>query len=257
VQARCLRHKPKALGMKNLIIIPAYNEEQALPVSLAGLQGLPGSFEVLVVNDGSLDSTALIAQQAATTSRLKVHLVNLPANSGIGVAVQTGYLFAAKQDCYDYVIQFDADGQHDTAYIQALVDECERKGLDFCVGSRFLAPREGDFQSTAARRLGIRFFSWLISLLSGASVTDPTSGFRCAGRRAWSRFAEYYPDDYPEPEALYWCMRNKLKTGEIPVRMRERAGGVSSIRMFRTVYYMIKVPIAIVVDSLRGKELNK
>ncbi|MGD0088898.1 MAG: glycosyltransferase family 2 protein [Planctomycetota bacterium] len=209
---------------------------------------------VVIINDGSRDKTAQVALQAAAASRLKVHLVNLPVNSGIGVAVQTGYLFATQRGCYDYAIKFDADGQHDASCIQALVAECEAKELDFCVGSRFLTPREGAFQSTAARRLGIRFFSRLISLLSGVGVTDPTSGFRCAGRRAWSRFASYYPDDYPEPEVLFWCARNKLKIGEIPVCMHERAGGTSSIRFARSVYYMVKVPLAILIDRFREKE---
>lgn len=240
--------------MRHLIVIPAYNEEQALPTTIAGLQTLPGDYEIVVINDGSRDRTAHVALQAAATSRLKVHLVTLPANSGIGVAVQTGYLFAAKQDRYDYVIQFDADGQHDAACIPSLVEECEKKGLDFCVGSRFLEPHDGSFQSTAARRIGIRFFSRLIGILSGTSVTDPTSGFRCAGRRAWSRFAQHYPDDYPEPEVLFWCVRNKLKTGEIPVRMHERAGGVSSIHFIKSVYYMVKVSLAILIDRIREKE---
>jgi hypothetical protein len=240
--------------MKNLIIIPAYNEEQALPGTIASLQSLPELYEIVVVNDGSRDKTAQVAAEAARSSRLKVHLLNLPVNSGIGVAVQSGYLFAARRGEYQYVIQFDADGQHDAGSIQALVAECEQKGLDLCIGSRFLAPGKTDFRSTALRRLGIRFFARLINLLSGVHVTDPTSGFRCAGPRVWRYFAQQYPDDYPEPEVLYWCVRNKLHTGEIAVRMHERAGGVSSIHFVRSVYYMIKVPLAILVDRLRRKE---
>jgi glycosyltransferase involved in cell wall biosynthesis len=240
--------------MKNLIVIPAYNEAEALPQTVADLQALPDGYEVLIVNDGSLDTTQAVAERLARTSRLPVHVVNLPANCGIGVAVQTGYLFAAAAARFRYVIQFDADGQHPAECIPRLVAECEARCLDLCVGSRFLVwDREG-FRSTFTRRLGIRFFATLISLLSGVRVTDPTSGFRCAGPRAWSRFARHYPEDYPEPESLFWCARNKLHVGELPVRMRPRAGGVSSIRSLRTSYYMLKVSLSILMDRLRALE---
>jgi glycosyltransferase involved in cell wall biosynthesis len=240
--------------MKNLVIIPAYNEQEALPATLAQLQSLPDSFEVLVINDGSTDATASAARTQAAKSRLAVHVVSLPMNSGIGAAMQTGYLFASQAQRFEFAIQFDADGQHDAGHIQALVDACRERNLDICIGSRFLKAQEGGFQSTFTRRIGIRFFSRLISALSGVRVTDPTSGFRCAGPRAWRRFARHYPDDYPEPESLFWCARNGLKVGEIPVRMHERQGGVSSIRHFKTVYYMLKVSVAILIDRLRARE---
>jgi glycosyltransferase involved in cell wall biosynthesis len=240
--------------MKHLIVIPAYNEEEALPQTIAGLQTLPDCFELLVVNDGSRDRTGAVAEKLARTSRLAMHVVHLPLNGGIGVAVQTGYLFAARRQCYHYVLQFDADGQHEAAAIPALVAACEADGLDLCVGSRFRSPTADAFRSTRLRRLGIRFFARLISLLSGVRVTDPTSGLRCAGPRAWQRFARDYPEDYPEPESLFWCVRNKLRVGEIPVRMHDRQGGVSSIRSLRIAYYMVKVTGAILLDRLRAKE---
>jgi glycosyltransferase involved in cell wall biosynthesis len=241
--------------MKNLIVIPAYNEEEALPRTIHGLQGLPDAYEILVVNDGSRDKTAGLAVQLAAASRLPLYVVSLPLNCGIGTAVKTGYLFAARQGRYSYVIQFDADGQHDPVYIPRLVEACEKDHLDLCVGSRFLETRSNGFRSTFWRRLGIRFFSRLISLLSGVRVTDPTSGFRCAGPRAVACFADHYPDDYPEPESLFWCLRNQLRLGEIPVCMNARQGGVSSIRWFATAYYMIKVSLAILFDRLRRREL--
>jgi glycosyltransferase involved in cell wall biosynthesis len=240
--------------MKNLIIIPAYNEEQALPGTIASLQRLPTGYELVVVNDGSRDGTAAAALESAKASRLPVHLINLPLNGGIGVAVQAGYLFALKRGDFTYAIQFDADGQHDASYIEALVAECEARELDLCIGSRFLQKSGDNFQSTITRRVGIRYFSRLIGVLSGVRVTDPTSGFRCAGPRVWKRFAARYPDDYPEPESLFWCARNKLAVGEIPVRMHERQGGVTSIRYFKTIYYMVKVSLAILVDRLRSRE---
>lgn len=240
--------------MSNLIVMPAYNEEEALPRTLAALSQLPDGFEVLVVNDGSLDHTGEVAEQLAGRSRLPVHVVHLPVNSGIGVAVQTGYRFAAERGGYKYVIQFDSDGQHDPGALVPLVERCDRDGLDLCIGSRFLNGRAGGFRSTFTRRIGIRFFARLISVLSGVPVTDPTSGLRCAGERAWRRFAEHYPEDYPEPESLFWCARNGLRVGEIPVTMHERQGGVSSTRQLGAVYYMLKVTMSIVFDRMRRQE---
>lgn len=240
--------------MKNLVIIPAYNEEQALAGTVTSLQCLSDDFEILVVNDGSLDETARIAETMAKTSRLPLHVVHLPVNCGIGVAMQTGYLFAAKRGGYGYAIQFDGDGQHEATAIPALVEECEKRALDLCLGSRFLDRAGGGFQSTFGRRVGIRFFAWLISTLASVRVTDPTSGFRCASQRLWATFAQRYPDDYPEPETLFWCARHRLRIGEIQVQMRQRQGGVSSIRAFRTVYYMLKVSLAIVMDRFRFRE---
>jgi glycosyltransferase involved in cell wall biosynthesis len=240
--------------MRNLIVMPAYNEEEALPKTLAMLARLPAGFEALVVNDGSKDRTGMVAERLAGAAPFPVHVVHLPVNSGIGVAVQTGYRFAAEKGVYRYVIQFDADGQHDPGALAPLVERCERDGLDLCIGSRFLDAAGGGFRSTFARRLGIRFFANLISVLSGVPVTDPTSGLRCAGPRAWRRFAEVYPEDYPEPESLFWCARNRLRVGELPVTMHERQGGVSSIRHLRTAYYMLKVTMSIVFDRLRARE---
>src|SRR5262245_43844524 len=126
---------------KTLIVMPAYNEEAALPKTVDSLQSLPDDFEILVVNDGSRDRTGVVAEELAQTSRLPMHVLHLPLNGGIGVAVQTGYLFAAKMGGYTYVIQFDADGQHDVGSLQQLVAKCEAEQLDMCVGSRFLDPR--------------------------------------------------------------------------------------------------------------------
>jgi glycosyltransferase involved in cell wall biosynthesis len=240
--------------MRNLVVIPAYNEEEALPGTLEALQGLPAGYEVAVIDDGSQDRTAAVCARLRGADRLPVHFLTLPLNSGIGVAMQTGYRFAARDGGYEYVVQFDADGQHDAASIPVLVEACRRRGLDLCVGSRFLAAGKENFRSTPLRRLGIGFFCRLIALLSGVQVTDPTSGFRCAGPQAWKQFARRYPDDYPEPESLCWCVRNGLRVGEVPVRMRARQGGVSSIRSWQSAYYMLKVSLAIFVDRLRGRE---
>lgn len=239
---------------KNLVVLPAYNEQDSLPAAVDALQALPDGFELLIVNDGSTDGTARVARSLAAASRLPLYVVDLPLNGGIGVAVQTGYLFAAQAGRFRYVVQFDADGQHDAASILALVEAAGREQLDLCIGSRFLVPQTDSFRSTPLRRLGIRFLAWLIGILGRTRVTDPTSGFRCAGPRAWQGFAERYPDDYPEPESLYWCIRNRLRVGEVPVRMYQRHAGRSSIRALRSLYYMVKVTLAITVDLLRPRE---
>lgn len=242
--------------MRILVVMPAFNEEEALPKTLAMLAQLPlpEGFEVLIVNDGSRDRTAEVAASLASTLPFPASLVNLPVNSGIGAAVQTGYRFALATGRYKYVIQFDADGQHDPQALIPLVQHCEQNNLDLCIGSRFLDYHDKAFRSTFLRRIGIRFFAKLIRLLSGIPVTDPTSGLRCAGPRAWRRFAEHYPEDFPEPESLFWCARNRLRVGEIPVVMHARQGGVSSIRYFKTAYYMLKVTLAILFDRLRARE---
>ncbi len=243
--------------MKNLIVIPAYNEEEALPRTVAALDKLPPEYEILVVNDGSRDRTGTVADRLAREVKRPLYVVHLSMNSGIGAAVQTGYLFAAQRGGYAYVIQFDGDGQHPAEAIPGLVRACREKGLDLCVGSRFLTPNGGGFRSTFARRIGIRFFARLISLLTGSRITDPTSGFRCAGERAWRSFARRYPEDYPEPESLFWCARNGFRVGELAVEMRERQGGITSIRQLRVVYYMVKVSLAILMDGVRRKERSR
>jgi glycosyltransferase involved in cell wall biosynthesis len=241
---------PEAVTARHLVVIPAFNEEASLGNTLAALDVLPDGYEVVVVNDGSTDRTGEVAERAARSSRRPVRVVQLPANGGIGVAVQTGYQFALADGGYEYVIQCDADGQHDPGLIPALVAECRVRGLDLCVGSRFLGTGDG-YRSTPLRRVGIRVFVWLIGRLAGVRLTDPTSGFRCAGPRAWRRFARHYPEDYPEPESLFWCARNRFRVGEVPVRMHPRAGGASSIRSWRSAYYMAKVSLAILIDRLR------
>lgn len=154
-------------------------------------------------------------------------------------------------------LQFDANRRHDAQAILELVRASDRGNLDLCIGSRFLNTRSEGFRSTSLRRVGIRFLCWLIGVLGKTCVTDPTSGFRCAGHRAWRDFAERYPDDYPEPESLYWCIRNHFRVGEVPVTMFERVGGRSSIRSLRSLYYMGKVTLAITVDLLRPKEASQ
>ena len=238
---------------ETLMVIPAYNEEDALEACVDRLVKCCPDVDVLIINDGSVDRTFEIGQGLSNRFP-QVSVISLPMNSGIGATVQTGMIYAERHG-YRQAIQYDGDGQHRPEYIKDMLSAAKEKGLDLCVGSRFLDSDSDNFKSTALRRVGIKFFSSLISMLRGTKVTDPTSGFRVYGKRAISFFSTHYPDDYPEPEALFWCARNGLNVGEISVVMQERQGGESSIRSLKSVYYMVKVTIAICVDRIRGREI--
>ncbi|MCK5804391.1 MAG: glycosyltransferase family 2 protein [Lentisphaeria bacterium] len=235
-----------------LVIVPAYNEEAALEATVSSVMDFP-LFDVLIVDDGSRDGTKALALDLSRAMP-RVRCVSLPINSGIGTAVQTGFIYA-RHHGYAYAAQFDGDGQHDANSLHDLASHAIAEKLDLCVGSRFLDLSTENFRSTPLRRLGISFFAWLISVLTGKRVSDPTSGLRIYGHRAIEMFACHYPDDYPEPEALFWCVRNGLRVEEKPAIMHARAGGQSSIRHLKTAYYMIKVTAAICFDRLRAREV--
>lgn len=228
--------------MKILIIVPAFNEEASLPGVLRDLREQMPSADILVVNDGSEDSTSKIAREGG------VKLADLPFNLGIGGAVQTGYLYAAHHG-YDAAVQFDGDGQHLGTEIGKLLRPLEEGVADIVIGSRFLVP--GVYKAPLFRTLGIWIFSVVLSRIMSATVTDSTSGFRAANRKAIDFFAKMYPDDYPEVEALVLSHKAKLRMTEVPVAMRERTGGKSSITAVRSVYYMTKVLMAIFIDLLK------
>lgn len=230
--------------MKKLIIIPAYNESENIEKTVKDIQENALGFDYVVINDCSTDNTLEILK------RSDYNFVSLPINLGIGGAVQTGYIYAKKYG-YDIAVQVDGDGQHDPAFLTIMADYLEKHNLDMVIGSRFIT-KEG-FQSSALRRFGIVYFSVLIKILTGKTVTDPTSGLRLAGRRVIELFAENYPADYPEPETAVTAINNGMNIEEIPVIMRERQGGVSSITMKKSVYYMVKVTLAILLEALRGK----
>ena len=174
--------------------------------------------------------------------------MNLPINLGIGGAVQTGYRYALENG-YDIAVQMDGDGQHDAAYLGEMARVLEEEKLNMVIGSRFIE-KEG-FQSSAARRLGIGYFSWLIKLVTGVRITDPTSGMRMADREVIGLFAGDYPKDYPEPESVVTILKMGRRVREIPVQMRAREGGVSSISSMKAVYYMVKVSIAVLIAAWR------
>jgi len=228
--------------MKILIIVPAYNEEKSLPGVIRYLRVHVLYADILVVNDGSRDRTELVAHD------LGVIVLGLPFNLGIGGAMQTGYRYA-EQNGYDIAIQFDGDGQHVATEIKALLDGLQLKRADIVVGSRFLQP--GNYQPSFFRKLGIWIFSTVLSAILRMHVTDTTSGFRAANRRVIEFFARTYPEDYPEVESLVLLHRAGMAIGEVPVVMRDRTEGRSSITPIRSAYYMIKVLLAVFIDLLK------
>jgi glycosyltransferase involved in cell wall biosynthesis len=226
-----------------LVIVPAYNEARNLPGVLALLREQPTACDVCVVDDGSTDDTASRAVS------LGAKVLRSAVNLGIGGAVQTGYLWA-REHGYDAAVQIDGDGQHDPAELSTVLAPIERGEAELVVGSRFLA--SDGFRSTVVRRAGIRYLAAFLRFRCGARVTDPTSGFRAAGRRALELFAANYPSDYPEPESIAIALRAGLRVREVPVRMRERRHGHSSIGAVRTLYYLVKVSLALLMLPSRS-----
>ena len=227
--------------MNVLIIVPAYNEEKNIDKVVYEFQQLKSKFsdaDLLVINDCSVDGTE------HKLSQLGVNYLSFPINLGIGGAVQAGYLYA-KKNHYDAAIQVDGDGQHDMQFVPQMVKILKDNQADIVIGSRFIE-KEG-FQSSKTRRMGINFLSMLIKFCTGKRVYDVTSGYRAINKKFIDIYAEYYPDDYPEPESIVAAVMHRGKIQEIPVIMRERENGISSINLRKSIYYMIKVSLAILV----------
>ena len=224
--------------MKKLVIIPAYNIKK----TVEEIEKKANEFDYIIINDCSTDDTKKICEKN------NFNVINLPINLGIGGAVQTGYRYAYEQG-YDIAVQVDGDGQHDPAFLNKMAEYLTEKNINMVIGSRFIE-KQG-FQSSGTRRIGIKYFTCLIRLLTGKVITDPTSGLRMIDREVIELFAEDYPKDYPEPESVVAILRRKKKVDEIPVVMRERGGGVSSISIKKSIYYMIKVTLAIFIEVIR------
>ena len=235
------------LLMKKLVIIPAYNESENIVNTVKEIKEKASDFDYVVINDCSSDKTLEILENN------HLNYINLPVNLGIGGAVQTGYKYALEHE-YDMAVQVDGDGQHDPAYLHSLEDTLIKENADMVIGSRFIK-NEG-FQSTFVRRMGIVYFTKMIKSLTGTTITDPTSGFRLVNKDVIALFANDYPRDYPEPESIVALLKRKKKVIEVPVQMKERQGGESSIRLWNSVYYMIKVSIAILVECSRTYKEN-
>ena len=226
---------------KVLIIIPAYNEEENIGRVVRQMIDMAPQYDYLVVNDGSSDGTIDICR------RENFSYLDLPINMGIGGAVQAGYVYAEKNG-YDIAVQMDGDGQHDIAYLDRLLDPILKNEADIAIGSRFIE-KEG-FQSTAGRRMGINILSGLIWITTGKKIMDVTSGYRAVNRRFITIYSNDYPADYPEPEAIVAAIMHRGRIKEVPVKMHAREGGTSSITLKKSVYYMIKVSLAILICRL-------
>lgn len=230
--------------MKKLVIIPAYNESENLLKVVEDIRTNAPEFDYIIINDASTDQT----REVCIKNRL--HFLDLATNLGIGGAMQTGYRYAEKEG-YDLAVQTDGDGQHKAACFFEM-EKVLLAGADMVIGSRFI-DRQG-FQSTQLRRQAIRWISWLIRVLTGKKITDPTSGLRMCGRKVIEIFAKKYPWDYPEPESTTGLLSRGLRVEEIPVEMQERQGGVSSFsNPFRALFYMVKVSIGVVIEAIGGK----
>ena len=236
--------RPRTISDRVLIIVPAYNEAGALPALIRSLCTVWPNCDVVVIDDGSIDGTR---QSVSGMARV----VSLPCNLGIGGAVQTGLQIALQED-YDYAVQLDGDGQHPPEELEKLLRVARESNCDLVVGSRFRTA--GGFKSTAVRRIGIRFFAWMLSSICGTRITDPTSGFRVMGRRAITILSRRYAEDFPEVEAIVQAHCAGLRIAEVPVQMMERVAGKSSIGLVKSLLYMLKVPLAILMSVLRSPE---
>jgi glycosyltransferase involved in cell wall biosynthesis len=229
---------------KVLVIIPAFNEEGSVGKVVEEVKTHLPQIDALVVNDGSTDLTSEIAKAKGAI------VLDLPFNLGIGGAMQAGYKYAYEKD-YDIAIQVDGDGQHDPTEIPKLLRALEEAKVDVVMGSRFIG--DSDYKASMMRRVGILVLSKAVSMIVGEKLTDPTSGFRAANRRAIQLFSVNYPQDYPEPEAMVLLHQCRLKMKEIPVKINQRYSGESSITKLRSIYYMVKVLLAIFVDCFKKR----
>lgn len=227
---------------KILVIIPAYNEEKNIS-NVADNLIQNYTYDFLIVNDCSCDKTETICKEK------NYNYISFCTNLGIGGGVQTGYQYAVWHN-YDYTVQLDGDGQHNPKYIDAMLNDLIAKKYDMVIGTRFIE-KQG-FQSSLMRRLGIKIINALIGFCCKLKITDATSGFRVCNKRMTAFFAENYAQDYPEPEAIVAAVMNGFAVGETPVIMEERLGGKSSINFVRSLYYMIKVVIAIILQRYLG-----
>ncbi|NMO20386.1 glycosyltransferase family 2 protein [Pyxidicoccus fallax] len=226
---------------RGLIVLLAYNEEECIASTVAELKQLLPAMDVLVVDDGSADQTAVQARSAGA------YVLTHPFNLGVAAAEASGLLYAARHG-YRRVIRMDGDGQHDPSSVEALLQALDA-GSELVIGSRFAGITS--FRSTWLRRFGNRFLARLLSSLSHQRITDPTSGFRGFGPRAIRLFARTHPHDYPEPESVLIAARQGLTIAEVPVRMRPRLTGTSSLTAWKSAFYMAKVSFALLMERAR------
>ncbi len=227
-----------------MIIIPAYNEEKNIANVISEIRNHRSDFDIVVINDGSRDNTRAVAEQM-------VPVISLPFNLGIGGAMQTGFKYAQEHG-YEIAVQVDGDGQHLPGEIPKLLHTLVAENYDVVIGSRYL--ENNNYHTPMMRRLGMIIFSFINSRIADKRLTDNTSGFRAYNDRAIKFLAANYPTDYPEVEAVAVLAMNNFKIAEVPVEMRQRRYGVSSIDALSAIYYMIKVSLALLVNVFRKHE---
>lgn len=225
--------------MHILTIVPAYNEENSIFDVVSSITSLNPDVDILVINDGSTDNTSLEARRAGAL------VIDLPANLGIGGAVQTGYIYALKEG-YDICVQIDGDGQHDPKDLKRLTEPIRKGQCDMVIGSRFII--DSGYKSPVFRNIGIKFFSIVVSRVTGTEIKDTTSGYRAVNRNVINMFSKYYPTDYPEVETLVYAVRKGIRIREVPVSMRHRSMGKSSITPIKSLYYMVKVTLSLLIQ---------
>ncbi len=224
-------------------IVPAYNEAGAIGDVVDGIRATNASYDVVVIDDGSRDGTGEIARSHGAA------VVTLPYNMGIGSTVQTGFKYALEKG-YEMAVRLDGDGQHDPGELEKLLGPIRSGEADIVTGSRFVEG-SGGYRPPLARRIGIIWFARIVSLLTRQRVTDTTSGFQALNRKGIALFADDYPNDYPEVEATVLVFKHRLRLVEVPVTMRERETGASSITFVRSIYYVLKVTLALFMAMLR------
>jgi glycosyltransferase involved in cell wall biosynthesis len=229
-------------GLRCIAVVPALNEEKNIGRVLDELRAFDPTLEVVVVSDGSVDATGDVAAAHGA------HVIRLPFNLGIGGAVQTGFRYAWESG-FDLVVRCDGDGQHDPFELPKVLAPVLAGDADIAVGSRFTGA--AGYRSSATRRVGIRILAAVVSVIARQRVTDTTSGFQAMNRKALGLFAADYPHDYPEVESIVMTVKHRLRLLEVPVAMREREHGTSSITAIRSVYYMAKVLLAVFVGLFR------
>lgn len=238
--------------MKKLVIIPAYNEEKTILGVVKDITENVPDYDYIVINDGSTDNTKKICEEN------QIRFLDLASNLGIGGAVQTGYQYACLEG-YDVAVQIDGDGQHKAENIRLLENSLNADGTDslkadMVIGSRFIDKK--GFQSTGIRRFGIKYMSWLIHLLTKGNITDPSSGMRIVNRKIIKEFSAHYSWDFPEPESNAYILKSGYKVVEVPVEMRERQGGKSSLaHPLKAVFYMIKISEGIIMETMGRKKV--
>ncbi len=238
--------------VKILLIIPAFNEQENIKRTIEKIKAYSQEIDYIVIDDGSTDNTLNILKEN------KINHIHLIHNLGIGGAVQTGYKYANENN-YDIAVQFDGDGQHDMNYVTKICEPLVQGQADMSIGTRYLDKKTSKFQSTFMRRFGSNIISIFIKIFTGKKITDPTSGFRAVNKKVIEEFATNYPTEYPEPESTVSLLVNGYRVKEVSVSMNERLAGNSSIRFWKPADYMIKVILAIIIDSIsfrrkRGKK---